>query len=187
MAELDGKTIAILATDGFEEDELIKPRDELRALGAEVHVVSPKGGTIRAWRHTDWGSDVSVDKTLDAVTFDSYDALILPGGQINPDKLRLVPEAVAFVQDFYETGRPVAAICHGPWMLIEAGVVKGLNMTSWPSLQTDITNAGAHWHDQEVVEDEGIITSRNPGDIPAFNAAIARALHEGRFGVRANG
>lgn len=176
MADLANKTIAILATDGFEEDELVKPREDLRGRGATVHVVSPKDGAIRAWRFTDWSGEVPVDRALAEARPEDYDALILPGGQINPDKLRLVPEAVAFVQAFHRTGRPLAAICHGPWMLIEAGVAKGLDVTSFPSIRTDLRNAGATWHDREVVEDGPVITSRKPDDIPAFNEAIARAV-----------
>lgn len=176
MADLTGKTVAILATDGFEEDELIKPRDNLRARGATVHVISPKEDTIRAWRFTDWSGEVPVDKPLSRADADDYDALVLPGGQINPDKLRLDPKAVAFIQDVHQAGRPLAAICHGPWLLIEAGVANGRTMTSFPSIRTDLTNAGAHWQDKEVVEDDGIITSRKPDDLPAFNDAIANAL-----------
>lgn len=179
MAQLKGKTIAILATDGFEEDELIKPRDMLREQGAEVHVVSPKDDTIRAWRFTDWSQEVPVDRPLKGAKATDYDALVLPGGQINPDKLRLVPEAVALVRAFYDSGKPIAAICHGPWLLIEAGIVRGLTMTSFPSVRTDVCNAGAEWVDREVVEENGIITSRKPDDIPAFTARLAEELEKG--------
>lgn len=179
MAQLNGKTIAILATDGFEEDELIIPRDRLRDQGAEVHVVSPKDGSIRAWRFTDWSQEVPVDRPLSDVTAAGYDALVLPGGQINPDKLRLEPGAVTLVRAFYDSGKPIAAICHGPWLLIEAEVVRGLTMTSFPSLRTDVRNAGALWVDREVVEENGIITSRKPDDLAAFTARLAEELEKG--------
>ena len=144
--------------------------------GATVDVVSLKSGSIKGWDMTDWGDKVDVDKTLDEVKVEDYDALVLPGGQINPDKLRLEPKAVDFVREFAHTGKPVAAICHGPWTLIEAGVVRGKHMTSWPSLKTDLRNAGAEWQDSEVVVDGNFITSRNPSDIPAFNQKIEEAL-----------
>lgn len=179
MADLSGKKVAILATDGFEEDELIKPRDYLQDKGAKVDVVSIKEGSIRAWHFTNWSQEVPVDRTVDECSVDDYDALILPGGQINPDKLRMNEQAVAFVRDFFHSGKPLAAVCHGPWMLIEAGVVKGLTVTSFPSLRTDLKNAGAEWVDKEVVTQQGVITSRNPGNLDAFSAKIAEEIREG--------
>jgi len=174
--KLKGKRVAILATDGFEQVELTKPQKFLKDEGATVHVVSLKSGSIKGWDMTDWGDKVDVDKTLDEVKVEDYDALVLPGGQINPDKLRLEPQAVDFVREFAHSGKPVAAICHGPWTLIEAGVVRGKHMTSWPSLKTDLRNAGAEWQDSEVVVDGNFITSRKPDDIPAFNQKLEEAL-----------
>jgi len=153
MSTLQGKKIAILATDGFEEDELLKPLHALEAAGAQVDVVSPNGGWIKCWKHTDWGEEVAVDVELKSAKPEEYDALVLPGGVQNPDKLRQVPEAVRFVRHFLDERKPIAAICHGPWTLIEAGGVRGRTMTSWPSLKTDLSNAGARWVDQEVVVD----------------------------------
>ena len=175
-ANLAGKRIAILATDGFEQVELTEPRKALDEAGATTHVIAPKSGQIKAWKLKDWGDTVDVDKTLDQVKAQEYDALLLPGGVINPDHLRMEPKAVQFVKDFVATGRPVAAICHGPWTLVEAGVVKGKTMTSWPSIRTDLKNAGANVVDQEVATDGQFITSRKPDDIPAFNKAVIGAL-----------
>ncbi len=172
MSKLAGKKIAVLATDGFEQVELTKPKQALEDAGATVHVVSPKNGEIKGWDSTDWGQSVAVDITVEEARADTYDALVLPGGQINPDKLRLEKTAIQLVKDFGRLGKPIAAICHGPWVLIEAELVKGRKMTSFPSIQTDLKNAGAEWVDQEVVIDQGIITSRNPDDIPAFNEAM---------------
>ena len=172
MNTLQGKKVAILATDGFEQVELTKPKQALEEAGATVHVVSPKSGQIKGWDETDWGQSVEVDVTLDQAKADTYDALVLPGGQINPDKLRIEEAAVAFVKDFGQQHKPIAAICHGPWTLIEAELVQGKKMTSFPSIKTDLKNAGAEWVDQEVVIDQGIITSRKPDDIPAFNEAM---------------
>lgn len=177
MSQLDGKKIAILATDGFEQSELFEPKQALEAAGAAVEVVSPaEGSQIKAWHKQDWGKTVAVDRPVDQARADDYDALVLPGGVMNPDKLRTKPEAVALVQAFAKAGKPVAAICHGPWLLVEAGIVDGKRVTSWPSLQTDLRNAGARWEDSEVVEDGHLITSRKPDDIPAFNAAVIRAV-----------
>jgi protease I len=173
---LHGKKVAILATDGFEQVELTEPKKALEEAGATTEVISPKSGQIKGWKFTEWGDKVKVDKTLDQAKAQDYDALLLPGGVINPDHLRMEAKAVAFVKDFVATGRTVAAICHGPWTLIEAGVVKGKTMTSWPSLRTDLKNAGANVVDQEVATDGQFITSRKPDDIPAFNRALIERL-----------
>ncbi|HEY1965257.1 MAG TPA: type 1 glutamine amidotransferase domain-containing protein [Acidobacteriaceae bacterium] len=173
--ELKGRKIAILATDGFEQVELTDPKKNVEAAGATTEVLSVKEGSIKGWNHTDWGDSVRVDKLVGKANVDDYDALILPGGQINPDKLRMEKPAVEFVKKFVASGKPVAAICHGPWMLVEAGVVKGKTVTSWPSIHTDLINAGAKWVDREVVEDGNIITSRKPDDIPAFSKKVTEA------------
>lgn len=173
---LNGIRVAILATDGFEQSELLEPRRALDDAGANTEVVSLESGKIKGWNHKDWGKSVDVDKTVDSVDAKDYEALLLPGGVMNPDKLRLNAKAVAFVKAFLDANKPVAAICHGPWTLIEAGSVKGRTLTSWPSLKTDIQNAGGHWVDQEAVVDGNLVTSRNPKDIPAFNRAIAKLL-----------
>ncbi len=175
-SNLKGKRIAILATDGFEQVELTEPRRALDEAGATTEVISPKAGKIKGWNHTEWGDSVAVDRPLDQARVKDYDALMLPGGVMNPDRLRMDPGAVDFVRQFVATGRPVAAICHGPWTLIEAGVVSGKNLTSWPSLKTDLRNAGAHWSDREVVTDGQFITSRKPDDIPAFSRTLIEAL-----------
>jgi protease I len=171
MAEkkLDGLRVAILVTNGFEQVELEKPREALDDAGATTKIVSPSGSKIKAWKMTDWGSTFSSDLTLDETTPDDFDALLLPGGVMNPDALRLIPRAVAFVKAFFDASKPVAAICHGPWTIIEAGAARGRRMTSWPSLKTDLRNAGALWVDEEVVVDGNLVTSRKPDDIPAFN------------------
>jgi protease I len=169
---LKGRKIAILATDGFEQVELTDPKKNVEAAGATTEVLSVKEGSIKGWKLTDWGDSVRVDKLVSNANVDDYDALILPGGQINPDKLRMEKPAVDFVRNFVASGKPVAAICHGPWMLIEATVVRGKTITSWPSLRTDLANAGANWVDKEVVEDGNIITSRKPDDIPAFSKKL---------------
>ncbi len=170
--KLQGKKIAILATDGFEQVELTEPKKALEEAGATTHVVSLKEGEIKGWKFTEWGDKVRVDKTLDNAKPSEYDALLLPGGVINPDKLRMQPKAVSFVKEFAASGKPVAAICHGPWLLVEAGVVKGRTITSWPSLHTDIANAGGRWVDEPVVTDKNFTTSRKPDDIPVFNERI---------------
>lgn len=174
--KLKGKHIAILATEGVEQVELTKPRKALEKAGARTYLISPrshiKRGKIKAWNMTDWGDSFKVDLDLAQARPVAYDALLLPGGVMNPDFLRADPDAVAFVRSFVEAGKPMAAICHGPWMLIEAEAVAGRTLTSWPSLKTDLTNAGANWVDQEVAEDRGLVTSRNPSDIPAFNRAV---------------
>ncbi len=181
MAELlKGKKIAILATEGFEYVELTKPKKALEDAGANTEVVSPKDGKIKGWDHTDWGDSVKVDVSLKSADPDNYDALLLPGGVMNPDHLRQDPAAVQFVKSFFEAHKPVAAICHGPWMLVEADVVRGRKLTSWPSLKTDIKNAGGQWTDEQVVTDQGLVTSRKPDDIPAFNKKIVEEFAEGK-------
>ncbi len=176
IGPLSGKRIAILATEGFEEVELTKPRKALEDAGATVEIIAPesgiKSGEIKAWDMTDWGKSVEVDVKLAQADPASYNALLLPGGAMNPDKLRQEPAAVAFVKSFFATDKPVAAICHASWTLIEADVVRGRTLTSWPSLRTDLKNAGASWVDKEVVQDGNLITSRKPDDLPAFNKAI---------------
>ncbi|HVU36363.1 MAG TPA: type 1 glutamine amidotransferase domain-containing protein [Opitutaceae bacterium] len=176
---LNGKKVAILATEGFEQPELEKPREALDQAGATTEIISPKSGQIRAWDKTDWGDTFDVDKALSAANPDDYDALMLPGGVLNPDKLRQDPAAVKFVQAFFEAGKPVAAICHGPQMLIEADVVRGRKMTSYNSVKRDLMNAGANWVDEPVVVDCGLVTSRKPDDIPQFNAKMIEEFAEG--------
>jgi protease I len=177
---LQGKKVAILATDGFEQSELLEPRKALDEAGATTQVVSPTGKKIKGWDQKDWGKEVSVDVPLDSANAEEFDALLLPGGVMNPDQLRLNPTAVQFVKQFTDAGKPVAAICHGPWTLLEAGAVRGRTMTSWPSLKTDLNNAGATWVDKEVVNDQGVVTSRRPDDIPAFNREMIRLFSEGQ-------
>lgn len=176
MSALSGKTIAVLATDGFEQVELDRPLDAMRAAGATVHIVAPEGGEIQGFEHHDKGRKVSVDKTLGEVSADDYDGLVLPGGVINPDALRLEERAIAFVAAFAGADKPIAAICHGPWTLIDAGLVGGRRLTSWPSLKTDLLNAGADWVDETVVIDGKLVTSRNPDDLPAFCDAIVKVF-----------
>jgi protease I len=177
MAEtLAGKRIALLVADGFEQIELTEPQRALEAAGAEALVVSPAGDRVRGWRHTDWGESFDVDQPLEFADEDEYDALVLPGGVMNPDRLRINERALQLVRAFVDHGKPVAAICHGGWTLIDAGVVEGRRMTSYPSIRTDLVNAGANWVDQEVVVDDGLITSRNPDDLPAFNARLIEAI-----------
>ena len=180
MHDIHGKKILILATNGFEQAELEVPRDRLRAAGAIVDVVSPEQGQIRGWEKKDWGRIVKVDELLGHVSADDYDAIVLPGGQMNPDTLRLNKDALALIRAFYDQKKVVAAVCHAPWLLIETGIAKGRDTTSYPSVKTDLVNAGANWQDKEVVVDEGIITSRNPGDLEAFSAKIAEEVAEGR-------
>lgn len=172
IRELSGCYVAMLATDGFEQSELFEPLSALEAAGATVKIVSLKPGKIKAWNKADWGKSVEVDMTVVDAFTEEFDFLVLPGGVINPDKLRIDDNVVAFVQSFVNSGKPIAAICHGPQTLIETGMVKGKTMTSWASLKTDLTNAGAKWVDKEVVVDRGLITSRKPADIPAFNKAM---------------
>jgi protease I len=182
--ELSGKKIAILATNGFEQSELEVPRDTLKKAGATVEIVSLAAGEIKGWDMKDWGRPVKVDKTLDQVSAADYDALVLPGGQINPDLLRVEPKALKFVKDIFNAKKVVAAVCHAPWLLIETGIAKGRRMTSYKSIKTDVANAGAQWEDSEVVVDQGVITSRNPGDLKAFSAKIIEEIKEGRHTQR---
>lgn len=169
MENLNGLRVAILVTDGFEQVELVEPRKALDRAGATTRIVSPKQKQVRGWNFTDWGDDFPVDVNLDRARPDDFDALLLPGGVLNPDTLRILPEAVAFIKAFFDAGKPVAAICHGPWTVIEAGAARGRRIAAWPSLQTDLRNAGAEWVDQEVVVDGNLVSSRKPDDIPAFN------------------
>jgi len=176
---LSQKKVAILVADGFEQAELTEPKQALDEAGAQTHIVSPNSDTVQGWHHFDKGDNFPVNVTLDSANPDDYDALLLPGGVANPDQLRMNEKAVQFIQAFFAASKPVAAICHAPWTLIEADVVKGREVTSWPSLKTDLKNAGAHWVDQEVVVDKGLITSRRPHDLPAFNRAIVEAFASG--------
>src|ERR1700742_3120327 len=178
--QFDNKKKAILATHGFEQSELEVPRDKLKAAGATVHVVSLQAGEIKGWDKKDWGRPVKVDKTLDQASASDYDAIVLPGGQINPDLLRVEPKALKFIKDIFDAKKVVAAVCHAPWLLIETGIAKGRRMTSFKSIKTDVANAGAKWEDSEVVVDQGVITSRNPGDLEAFSAKIIEEVNEGR-------
>jgi len=179
---LHGKRVAILATDGVEQVELTEPRKALDEAGARTTLISPKTGTIKAWQHDQWGDELRVDLPLEQAIVDNFDALLLPGGVMNPDRLRANRKAVEFVQRFVNSGKPVAAICHAPSLLIEANAVRGRTLTSWPSLQTDLRNAGADWVDRDVVTDEGIVTSRKPDDIPSFNKKMIEGFAEGVHG-----
>jgi protease I len=185
MDKLEGKRIAILVENGFEHVELTEPRRSLEHAGADTAIVSPVKEKVRSWKSTEWGEDFVVDVPLDRARVDDYDALLLPGGVMNPDTLRINPQAVAFVKAFREAGKPIAAICHGPWTLIEAAAVRGRRMTSWPSLRTDLVNAGATWVDEQVVSDGGLVTSRKPDDIPAFNREMIEAFAKGQGQQRA--
>jgi protease I len=178
-SNLSGKKIAFLATDGFEQVELTEPRKALDEAGATTVVISPKNGEIKGWNFKEWGDTVKVDKALEDVNPNDFDALVLPGGVINPDHLRMEPTAVNFIRQFISTGRTVAAICHGPWTLVEADAVRGKKVTSWPSIKTDLKNAGASWVDQEMVTDGQFIFSRKPDDIPAFSKAIIESVSKG--------
>jgi protease I len=186
MAEqtLTDLNVAILATDGFEQSELMEPLKVLTQAGANIWIVSPKSGTLRGWQHKNWADDeVRVDLTLDDTEPDDFDALVLPGGVMNPDALRMQPKAVAFVKSFFDADKPVAAICHGPWTVIESGAARGRLMTSWPSLRTDVETAGGHWTDAEVVVDGNLVTSRKPDDLPAFNREMLRLFGKSRPAV----
>jgi protease I len=182
---LQGMKVAILVTDGFEQVELTEPRKALDQAGADTRVVSPKGDEVRGWNFTDWGKKVAVEVKLDDSRPQDHDALMLPGGVMNPDTLRMEPKAVAFVKAFFEAGKPVAAICHGPWTILEAGAARGRRMTSWPSQKTDLRNAGADWVDQETVHDGNLLSSRRPGDIPAFNREMIGLCAQARGQARA--
>ena len=179
MKSLQGKKIAILTENGFEEVELTSPKQALEEAGAFVEIVSPQKEKVKGWNHDHWSIELEVDKNIDDASADGYDAIVLPGGVINPDKLRLNKKAVAFAQEFLEAGKPVAAICHGPQTLIETGLLEGRTMTSYPSLKTDLTNAGADWVDREVVVDNGLVTSRKPDDLDAFNKKMIEEISEG--------
>jgi protease I len=172
------KRVLILATDGFEQSELIEPKKALEQAGIETVVASPKSGEIKGWNHTDWGESVKVDASLSEVSVEDFDALMLPGGQMNPDSLRMNDEVICLIEDFDEAEKPIAAICHGPWLLVEADIVDGRAVTGWPSIRTDLENAGAQVFDEEVIIDGNLITSRKPDDIPAFSQALIKALNE---------
>jgi len=180
MKDLNKKRVAILATNGFEESELREPKKALEEAGAHVDIVSLESGTIKSWTDGNWGKTYTVDKTLDSVSQSDYNALMLPGGVINPDVLRTNKNAVNFVKSFFENNKPVAAICHAPWLLAEADVLKGRKVTSYGSIKTDIMNAGANWVDEEVVVDSGLVTSRSPKDLPAFNKKLVEEVYEGK-------
>jgi deglycase len=185
MAEqLNGKRVAILVADGFEQVELTEPKQALEDAGAITQIVSPAGDEVKGWKHTEWGDKFPVDVALEDADCKNYDALLLPGGVINPDKLRLEEKAIKFIKGFADAKKPIAAICHGPWTLIDAGVARGRKITSWPSLKTDLLNAGADWVDEEVVVDNGIVTSRKPDDIPAFNEKMIEEFAEGKHEQR---
>ena len=177
--KLTGKKVAILATDGFEQAELLEPKKALDEAGAQTTIVSIKSGEIKGWDKENWGQSIKVDQTVDNADPDEFDALMLPGGVMNPDKLRMNDDAVNFVRTFFEAGKPIGAICHGPWMLVEADAVEDTTLTSWPSLETDIENAGGNWVDEQVVADNGVVTSRKPDDIPAFNQKLIEEISEG--------
>jgi protease I len=177
---LNGKKVAILVAEGFEQVELTEPKAALEAAGARTSIVSPSGDRVQGWKHFDKGAFFPVDVALDRARADDFDALLLPGGVANPDQLRIVPKAVSFIRAFFDAGKPVAAICHGLWPLIDAGVVEGRTVTSWPSLKVDLINARAKWVDREVVTDNGLVTSRKPDDIPAFNRKLIEEFAEGK-------
>lgn len=179
MPDLSNKKVAILVADGFEQAELTGPREALDAAGANTMIVSPVEGEVEGWNHYEKGDKFPVDMPLTGATAADFDALLLPGGVANPDQLRMKPEAVAFVKEFFDAGKPVAVICHGPWTLVEAGVVKGRRITSWPSVKTDLINAGAEWVDEACVVDNGLVSSRNPNDIPVFNQKMIEEFAEG--------
>ncbi|RPI18964.1 MAG: type 1 glutamine amidotransferase [Ignavibacteriae bacterium] len=177
--KIKGKKIAILVENGFEQVELLEPKLALQNSGAETEVISPQIDIVKGWDHTKWGVEMKVDKHINDANESDYDALLLPGGVMNPDKLRMNQKAVEFIRSFYESGKPIAAICHGPWTLIEAGIVENKKMTSYPSLKTDLINAGARWVDEPVVVDNGIITSRKPDDIPKFDEKMIEEIKKG--------
>jgi protease I len=176
---LQGKRVAVLVADGFEQEELTRPREALDTAGAKTEIVSPMRDKVRGWKHTEWGDTFPIDVALDTANPGDFDALLLPGGVMNPDKLRANPRAVQFVKHFWDAGKPIAAICHGPWMLVETGIARGRRLTSYPSIKTDLVNAGANWVDEQVVTDSGLVTSRQPDDIPAFNSKMVEEFAEG--------
>ncbi len=180
MGKLNGKKVAAVVTDGFEQIELDSPVERLRNEGAEVSIISPKSGTVRSWRDGDWGTEYNVDRNISEAAVEDYDALLLPGGVINPDKLRRDTATVTFVRKFVDSKKPIAAICHSPWTLIEADAVRGRKLTSFGSIQTDLKNAGANWVDEEVVVDAALVTSRSPEDLPAFNDKFVEEIVEGK-------
>jgi protease I len=183
--ELKGKRVAFLFTEGAEQPEVIEPLEAVKKAGADVDIVSLEKGDVQMWKHFDKGDTITADKAVKDAKADDYDGLVLPGGVANPDQLRADKDAVKFVRDFFEQDKPVGVICHGPWMLVETGAAKGRKVTSWPSLQTDLRNAGAEWVDQEVVVDNGLVTSRKPDDLPAFNAKIVEEFAEGKHAQKA--
>lgn len=180
MTNIKFARIAILATNGFELSELLQPKQALEAVGATVHIVSPEEGSIKGWKDGNWGDSVTVDVLLKGARPEDYDALVLPGGQMNPDTLRKLPEAISFVKSFFDADKPLAAICHAPWLLIEAGIVRDLSLTSYKSIKADVVNAGGNWEDKAVVVDNGVITSRNPDDLDAFSSEIIRQVAQSR-------
>ena len=177
--KLSGKRVAILATDGFEQSELTEPKKALERAGATTEIISLRAGAIRGWAENHWGQSIAVDRSIDSAQVGDFDALVLPGGVMNPDKLRRNEKVLKFVRGFFEEGKPVGAICHGPWTLIDAGVVSGRRMTSYESIQTDLKNAGAQWADEEVIVDNGLVTSRKPADLPRFNEKLIEEIGEG--------
>ncbi len=185
MSALTGKRILILATHGFEQSELDIPHAALQKAGATVDIVSPEAGEIKGWQNKDWGRHVSVDRTLDQARAEDYDAIVLPGGQMNPDTLRGNDKALGLIKSFFDQGKVVAAVCHGPWLLIDTGIAKGRKVTSYKTIKQDLINAGASWQDAEVVTDKGIVTSRKPDDLPAFVAKIIEEVKEGRHDRKA--
>jgi protease I len=179
MGKLDGKKVAILTEDGFEEEELTSPKKALEEAGACVHIVSPQKSKVKAWVHDHWSIELPVDVEIESANAEDYDGLVIPGGVMNPDKMRANKDCVEFAQQFLEAGKPVAAICHGPQLLVETGLIDGKEMTSYHSIKTDLENAGAHWHDREVVVDNGLVTSRSPKDLEAFNKKMIEEIAEG--------
>ncbi len=178
--ELSNLKVAILVTDGFEQSEMEKPKKALEEAGANAKILSPGSTKVKGWKHTEWGDEFKVDVDLNSANANDYDALVLPGGVMNPDKLRIHPQAITFIADFVKSGKPIAAICHGPWTLIDAKGVKGKTVTSWPSIKVDLINAGANWVDKEVIRDGNLVTSRKPDDLPAFNAEMIKMFKEAK-------